>query len=86
MAHERFSTLSSGIKQKAALIISIAHDPDIIILDEPTNGLDLLAAKMIVDSQAGPYPALQAKLDPQISMRNINREVEKVEKGKKKKE
>jgi hypothetical protein len=27
-----------------------------------------------------------AKLDPQISMRNINREVEKVEKGKKKKE
>ncbi|MDR1893490.1 MAG: ABC transporter ATP-binding protein [Spirochaetales bacterium] len=48
-AHERFSTLSSGMKQKAALIISIAHDPDIIILDEPTNGLDLLAAKMIVD-------------------------------------
>jgi hypothetical protein len=27
-----------------------------------------------------------SKLDPQISMRNINREVEKVEKGKKKKE
>jgi sodium transport system ATP-binding protein len=48
-AHERISALSGGMKQKAALVISVAHDPDIIIFDEPTNGLDIVAAKMVTD-------------------------------------
>jgi sodium transport system ATP-binding protein len=48
-AHKPVSTLSGGMKQKVSLILSIAHDPQIIIFDEPTNGLDILSAKMVLD-------------------------------------
>ena len=41
--------LSTGMKQKASLAISLVHDPDIIIFDEPTNGLDVLTAKVVTD-------------------------------------
>jgi sodium transport system ATP-binding protein len=41
--------LSTGMKQKASLAISIVHDPEIIIFDEPTNGLDVLTAKVVTD-------------------------------------
>lgn len=37
------------MKQKVSLVISIVHDPDIIIFDEPTNGLDVLTAKVVTD-------------------------------------
>ncbi len=38
----RLSTLSHGNKQKIALILAFAPDPEVLILDEPTNGLDPL--------------------------------------------
>ena len=38
----RISKLSTGMKQKVSLAISMSHDPDIIIFDEPTNGLDII--------------------------------------------
>ena len=41
--------LSTGMKQKVSLVISIVHDPDIIIFDEPTNGLDVITAKVVTD-------------------------------------
>lgn len=41
--------LSTGMKQKASLAISLVHDPKIIIFDEPTNGLDVLTAKVVID-------------------------------------
>ena len=41
--------LSSGMKQKVSLVISIVHDPDFIIFDEPTNGLDVITAKTVTD-------------------------------------
>ena len=37
------------MKQKVSLVISIVHDPNIIIFDEPTNGLDVLTAKAVTD-------------------------------------
>ena len=37
------------MKQKVSLVISIVHDPDFIIFDEPTNGLDVLTAKVVTD-------------------------------------
>ena len=48
-AQKPISTLSSGMKQKVSLILSVAHDPAIIIFDEPTNGLDIVSAKMALD-------------------------------------
>jgi sodium transport system ATP-binding protein len=44
-AHKKISKLSQGMKQKTSLAISVLHDPKFIIFDEPTNGLDVLAAK-----------------------------------------
>ncbi|MGL4949188.1 MAG: ABC transporter ATP-binding protein [Anaeroplasmataceae bacterium] len=45
----RISDLSTGMKQKISLVISICHDPKFIIFDEPTNGLDVLTAKVVID-------------------------------------
>ncbi|MCU0104786.1 ATP-binding cassette domain-containing protein [Acholeplasma vituli] len=45
----KVSDLSTGMKQKVSLAISIAHDPSIIIFDEPTNGLDIITAKTVTD-------------------------------------
>ncbi len=41
--------LSTGMKQKVSLVIAIVHDPEVIIFDEPTNGLDVLTAKVVTD-------------------------------------
>ncbi len=40
---ELFRNLSGGMQQKAALIRSIIHEPDVLFLDEPTSGLDVQA-------------------------------------------
>ncbi len=48
-AEVKVANLSTGMKQKASLAISLVHDPDIIIFDEPTNGLDVLTAKVVTD-------------------------------------
>ena len=48
-AEVKVSDLSTGMKQKASLAVSLVHDPDIIIFDEPTNGLDVLTARVVTD-------------------------------------
>ncbi|MDR2672681.1 MAG: ATP-binding cassette domain-containing protein [Coriobacteriales bacterium] len=48
-AEVKVANLSTGMKQKASLVISIVHDPPLIIFDEPTNGLDVLTAKVVTD-------------------------------------
>jgi len=48
-AEVKVGQLSQGMRQKASLAISIVHDPNIIIFDEPTNGLDVITAKVVVD-------------------------------------
>ena len=48
-AEVKVANLSMGMKQKIALAVSIVHDPDIIIFDEPTNGLDVITAKVVTD-------------------------------------
>ena len=48
-AEVKVADLSTGMKQKVSLVISIVHDPDFIIFDEPTNGLDVITAKTVTD-------------------------------------
>ena len=38
--HKKISACSKGYKQRVGLAMSIIHDPSILILDEPVNGLD----------------------------------------------
>lgn len=45
----KVSNLSTGMKQKVSLAISVLHDPEIIIFDEPTNGLDVITSKVVLD-------------------------------------
>lgn len=48
-AEVKVSNLSTGMKQKVSIAISLVHNPDIIIFDEPTNGLDVITAKTVTD-------------------------------------
>ena len=41
-------TLSVGMRQKVAFAAAIVHDPDLVILDEPTNGLDPLERRAML--------------------------------------
>lgn len=44
----RVGTFSTGMKQKTSIARTLIHDPSVIILDEPTLGLDVMAARAIL--------------------------------------
>lgn len=46
---KRIEELSTGMKQKASIAVSLVHNPDIVIFDEPTNGLDIITARAVTD-------------------------------------
>ncbi len=47
--NKRLDTLSKGNQQKIQLITALAHDPEIVILDEPFSGLDPVNAMLLKD-------------------------------------
>lgn len=45
----RVDRLSTGMKQKLSIARAIIHDPPILILDEPTVGLDVITARVVIE-------------------------------------
>lgn len=49
-ADEETRQFSRGMQQKVALAVAMLHDPDVLLLDEPTLGLDVQAARTMTET------------------------------------
>lgn len=48
-ADGRCESFSTGQKQKVSIARAVLHDPPVLILDEPTTGLDIMASSAMID-------------------------------------
>ena len=47
LSHKKMSTLSGGTTQKVSATLAFMFNPEVLILDEPTAGLDPLASEIL---------------------------------------
>jgi sodium transport system ATP-binding protein len=48
-ASRRADSLSTGMKQKTSIARAVVHKPEVVVLDEPTTGLDIMATQTVLD-------------------------------------
>ena len=47
--NKRIGKLSTGMTQKVSIVRTLIHDPDVVVFDEPTTGLDVITSRTIID-------------------------------------
>ena len=47
-ANRRIDKFSTGMRQKVSIVRTMIHDPEVVVLDEATAGLDVIAARSII--------------------------------------
>ena len=71
MAHRQCGKLSKGYKQRVGLAQAILHNPDVLILDEPTAGLDpkqIIETRQLIKELAGDHTIiLSTHILPEVS-------------------
>jgi len=71
-AESYISNLSKGMRQRVGLAQALVHDPDVLILDEPTIGLDpkqIFEVRSLIKSLAGDHTViLSTHILPEVSM------------------
>lgn len=72
-ADRKISAFSKGMRQRVRLAQSIAHDPSVLVLDEPLNGLDPMARAEIIRlfrqlADAGMYLVISSHILHEVDM------------------
>ena len=83
-ADDPVQTLSSGNQQRVQLAISLVHDPELLILDEPFSGLDPVAVETmstVIDEQLGKGVAVLFSSHQLDLVSSICRDVAIIERG-----
>ena len=76
-ADRKISAFSKGMRQRVRLAQSIAHDPSVLVLDEPLNGLDPMARAEIIGlfrqlADAGMYLIISSHILHEVDMMSDN--------------